>query len=566
MSQPSSFRALALIPTFNHSAALPKIIEHLLSLELPIWIIDDGSHEPARKAIEQLVADYPQVTLFRFPINQGKGAALCHGFRMAHQAGYSHLLQVDADGQHDLHAIATLLHSAQQHPHALVSGNPVYDDSIPLGRRLGRWITHLWVFIETLSLRISDSMCGLRVYPLAAVTTLLAQVTPGQRMDFDTEIFVRLFWQGVPPLMVPVAVHYPPDNHSNFRMWRDNLAISRMHTRLMLTLLRRLPTILAHRPPPLSHNTEQSVPWPQLQERGALLGMRIALTLLKLFGRTGSLLLLSPIVSYFFLTGSRQRRASQDYLGKVATYSGKKHPPRLWQSLAHYFEFSRRMIDLFLAWGGKISPQSVQVDNPEALQRLTESSTGGILVVSHHGNVELASAFLPPQLQNRLTLLIHTKHAVRFNQLLAQLHPAARANSIQVSELSVSMAIALRQRIEKGEWLAIAGDRTPLFDSSQHVTWAPFLGVPAPFPQGPWLLASLMECPVYLLFCRREKSVWRLLIEPFAERIVLPRKLRQNSIDQHVYRYAARLAQECLLAPKQWGNFYDFWPTNKGVP
>ncbi|OSM49757.1 acyltransferase, partial [Aeromonas salmonicida subsp. salmonicida] len=154
-----------------------------------------------------------------------------------HGLGFSHALQVDADGQHDLADIPALLAEAHRDPEALISGRPVYDDSVPKGRLYGRYITHVWVWIETLSFTIKDSMCGFRVYPLAASCALLEQVALGRRMDFDTEVMVRLHWAGVAVRFVPTRVIYPADGSSHFQLWRDNRDISWMHTRLVCRLL-----------------------------------------------------------------------------------------------------------------------------------------------------------------------------------------------------------------------------------------------------------------------------------------------------------------------------------------
>jgi len=244
-----TFAPCAIVPTHNHWKALPQVVARLRALDLAVFVVDDGSDEQARRAIAALAGE--GVTVRRLEVNRGKGVAVVGGFQQARAAGFSHAVQVDADGQHDLDALPNLLAAAAAHPQALVSGAPRYDDSIPTGRKIGRWITHLWVFVETLSLRITDSMCGFRVYPLAAVDALLAEEAVGDRMDFDTDIMVRLFWRGVAPLMVPVRVSYPPGNTSNFDLLRDNLRITRMHTRLVLTMLSRLPHILATRPPQL---------------------------------------------------------------------------------------------------------------------------------------------------------------------------------------------------------------------------------------------------------------------------------------------------------------------------
>jgi glycosyltransferase involved in cell wall biosynthesis len=230
-------RPCALVPSHNHWKALPGVVERLRHAGLPVLIMDDGSTEPAASAIAALHCPEAGITVHRRLVNGGKGAVVMDGFRLAAQAGFSHVVQVDADGQHDLDALPRLLAAAQDQPDALVSGKPVYDQSMPLGRRVGRWVTHLWVFVETLSFRISDSMCGFRVYPLEPCLRLMAEEYVGQRMDFDTEIMVRLFWRGVMPVMVPVRVVYPEGNTSNFRMLADNVRISAMHTRLVLTML-----------------------------------------------------------------------------------------------------------------------------------------------------------------------------------------------------------------------------------------------------------------------------------------------------------------------------------------
>lgn len=244
----SRMKVCAVVPSHNHWTVLGSIVGRLRALDLPVLIVDDGSAEPAASAIARLHAPDDGVTVRRFDVNRGKGVAVTEAFRQAWEAGYSHAVQVDADGQHDLEALPALLGLAARHPDALVTGLPRYDASVPLGRKVGRWITHVWVWIETLSFRISDSMCGFRVYPLDAVRTLLAGETVGRRMDFDTEIMVRLFWRGTPVLGIPVSVTYPPDNISNFDLLRDNWRISVMHSRLVISMLPRLPSILARRP------------------------------------------------------------------------------------------------------------------------------------------------------------------------------------------------------------------------------------------------------------------------------------------------------------------------------
>ena len=537
----------ALIPSHNHWTTLPDVVKRLRDLDLPVVIMDDGSSEPAAAAIASLHRPEYGVTVHRRAVNGGKGTAVMEGFRLAAAAGFTHAVQVDADGQHDLDALPQLLAAAVAQPEAVVSGAPIYDDSIPLGRKIGRWVTHVWVFIETLSFRIRDSMCGFRVYPLEACLKLMDEEPIGTRMDFDTEIMVRLFWRGVPPVMVPVRVIYPEGNSSNFRMLADNLRISAMHTRLVLTLLRRLPSILRNRPGggPPAH-------WAGLGERGALWGLAFVAACYRLLGRRVCGWVMAPIVLYFFLSGTQQRRASRAYLGRVLN-----RQPTLAEGFGHVMDFAGRALDAFAAWSGAIPVQAMEMDGFVA--QAAADPRGALLVVSHHGNAELSHALMDPKLRQRLTVLVHTRHAENYNRLLAAHRGEAAARMLQVTEIGPETAILLRERIEAGEWIAMAGDRVPVLSQGRTCP-VRFLGEDAEFSQGPWLLAGLLGCPVHLLFCRRVgEGRWSLTLEPFAERIELPRGRRQEVLAEWAGCYAVRLEQECRAAPLQWYNFFDFW-------
>lgn len=544
-----TLRACAIVPSHDHWTALPAVVADLHRAGLPVIIVDDGSGAEAQATIAALDDPASGVRVVRLPANRGKGAAVIHGFRIALAEGFTHAVQVDADGQHDLGALPAMLAAAARHPAALVSGAPVYDATAPLGRRIGRWITHLWVFVETLSLRITDSMCGFRVYPLAAVAALLAEERIGRRMDFDTDIMVRLFWRGVPPLMVPVKVAYPPGNTSNFRMAADNWRITCMHTRLVLAMLLRLPAILAHRPPRLEGATH----WAGLAERGAYWGLRFIAGAYGLLGRRGCLVVAAPIVLYFALTGGEQRRASAAYLERVLG-----RPPRLAEIFRHFLGFAGRAVDTLGAWTGAIPATAMTAEDEGALAAAAADPRGALLVVSHHGNVELSRALMAPALRGRLTVLVHTRHAENYNRLLREFRPEAAARMVQVSEIGPDTAIRLQECIERGEWVAIAGDRVPVA-STGRVARVPFLGAPAAFSQGPFLLAALLDCPVHLLFCRRDGAGWRLALEPFATRVALPRGQRETALLGYAAAYAARLEAHCRRAPFQWYNFYDFW-------
>ncbi len=230
----------ALIPIYNHHDSLQYLVGELRAQSLPVILVDDGSDAVTAETIDKLAAGDPRVTVLRHTENRGKGAAFLTGLEAAGEAGYTHVLQIDADGQHDPRQAPLLLELAQADERALISGMPAYDDSVPAVRYYGRWITHLLVWLETWSCELKDSMCGYRVYPVAASLAAFTSQPVGRRMDFDTEIMVRLFLSGTPVRFLPVDVRYPTDGLSNFRMLRDNLRMTWLHLRLLAGMPIRL--------------------------------------------------------------------------------------------------------------------------------------------------------------------------------------------------------------------------------------------------------------------------------------------------------------------------------------
>ena len=233
-----------LIPIYNHHETIAATVQQLLPFGFAVIIADDGSDSATKAVLAELAQRYAQVEIITLPQNGGKGAAMCAAMLRAHQLRFSHGLKIDADGQHDVADVPKFWQAAAKCPAALISGAPVYDSSMPLGRKIGREITHFWVRIEMLSLQIKDSMLGFRVYPLQSCVDIIQTHRIGQRMDFDIEIMVRLFWHGVPVQFLPTKVIYPVGGRSHFNMLKDNWLISKMHTRLFFGMLWRLPGLL----------------------------------------------------------------------------------------------------------------------------------------------------------------------------------------------------------------------------------------------------------------------------------------------------------------------------------
>ena len=238
-------RFCLIIPHFDHLEQFRKILPGLVKQGFPLIVVDDASPQPCFDALDSLLKDCTDDTiLLKHAENQGKGGAVITGLIAAEKAGFSHALQVDADGQHDLEGIKKLVSKATLYPENMICGQPVFDESVSKLRFYFRYLTLVLVWLETLSLEIRDALCGFRSYPLKQIMKLLKKDVIGKRMAFDPEILVRAVWAGIPLTYVPVPVVYPEDGKSHFHYLRDNLEITWMHTRLLLGMLVRSPLLI----------------------------------------------------------------------------------------------------------------------------------------------------------------------------------------------------------------------------------------------------------------------------------------------------------------------------------
>lgn len=551
-----TFSPCVLIPCYNHGAMMSGVLDRLQPFNLPCIVVDDGSDKTTQDELARLAAEYGNLTLIRLPVNAGKGAAVISGIQAAANAGFSHAVQVDADGQHAIEDIPRLLALAKEHPAALISGQPIYDDSVPRSRLYGRWVTHIWVWIETLSLQLKDSMCGFRVYPVTPTLQLAQRVTLGKRMDFDTEVMVRLYWQGNPSYFIPTRVIYPQDGLSHFDALKDNLRISLMHTRLFFGMLPRIPSLLFRR---------SSTHWAQQQEVKGLWGMRLMLLVWRLLGRKAFSLLLYPVVGVYWLTASTARKASQSWIRRVrAQLIARRMPaPSNLTSYQHFLRFGGAMLDKIASWRGELHLGRDVVFAPGAEETLNVSDPRGkLLLASHLGDVEACRALAQLQGSKTINALVFSDNAQRFKKIMEEMAPQAALNLLPVNDIGPDTAILLKEKLDRGEWIAIVGDRiaiTTQRGGEWRVCWSRFMGQVAPFPQGPFILASILRCPVDLIFALRQQEKLRIHCEPFADPLLLPRATRQQALQNTVDRYAERLEHYALQSPLDWFNFFDFW-------
>jgi predicted LPLAT superfamily acyltransferase len=314
--------------------------------------------------------------------------------------------------------------------------------------------------------------------------------------------------------------------------------------------------------------------WASTRERGSFLMMRLMVLGLRLLARPLTTPVVHAAALYFFLFSRRAREMSRDYLRRIAREcpaSGLKPDGRC--VYRHFLAFALAIRDKLDAWSGRIDYDQVGFDDHARLRNAAGTERGVLIIGSHLGNLEVCRALACLNRRVRLNVLVHTRHAAYFTRVLA-MAGASQVELLQVGDFDAAAALALKQRIDRGEWVVITGDRVPVHGG--RTVDVRFLGGIAPLPVGPYVLAALLDCPVHLLFCLRRAGRNHVYFEPFAERIRWPRSQRAETIAIEAQRFADRLAHYVRLEPLQWFNFYPFWrdvrdeggavPTGAGDP
>lgn len=303
--------------------------------------------------------------------------------------------------------------------------------------------------------------------------------------------------------------------------------------------------------------------WAAQKERGSFALMKLTALALRHLGRRPMTPVLYLIVLYFFVFGRRARRNIRQYQTYLADWSGREElRPTTRRVFGQFMAFGESLLDRLDVWHGRLGPAQVELHDPagvrDQLRQCLHGGRGQILVCTHLGNLDVCRALAEMGEQVPLNVLVHNRHVAHFNQLQSEAGDR-QLRLLQVSEMDAALMLDLSQRLDRGEWLAIAGDRVPLNDGRR--VNVDFLGHVAPFPQGPWLMAGLLRCPVNLMCCLKIDGRYQIRLEPFLDLPTWERGRREQAIAQWTQRYADRLAQLCLLAPQQWFNFYAYWPS-----
>jgi predicted LPLAT superfamily acyltransferase len=298
--------------------------------------------------------------------------------------------------------------------------------------------------------------------------------------------------------------------------------------------------------------------WARIGESTCAAGIWFLYGVHAVVGRRVLRAVLWPVVLFYAATQPRARRASLDYLRRMQQAHGAigaEPDARHW--LRHLMSFAETLLDKLLATSGRYAFANVRLEGQEEVEALLAQGRGALLVTAHVGCLELCQALATRMPGLRLTVLVHTRHAQRFNAILRRLNPGQRVELLQVTDVNAATAVELERRVRDGEFVAIAGDRVPV-DGGRTVT-VPFLGAPAAFPVGAYVLASLLACPLLMLGCVREGAGHVVRFDMLAEQVQLPRAGREQALQHWGLLFAQRLEALLVRAPYDWFNFFQFW-------
>lgn len=238
---------IVLIPSYNTGSKVYDTVRAAREQWSPVWVVVDGSTDGTAEGLQKMAEQDAQLRVLVLPHNQGKGAAVLHGLRIAVHEGYTHVLTMDSDGQHPPEKIAEFMQVSIANPDGLILGRPVFDASAPLLRVRGRKVSNWWANFETLWQGIGDSLYGFRVYPAQMLLGVMENSYWMRHFDFDPEAAVRLCWCGAKPINVDAPVKYfraDEGGVSHFNYLRDNVLLTGMHLRLFSGFLIRLPLLI----------------------------------------------------------------------------------------------------------------------------------------------------------------------------------------------------------------------------------------------------------------------------------------------------------------------------------
>lgn len=538
---PAGARVLIVVPVFNNEGAVSGVLAGVAALGLPVLVVDDGSTDGSASALDA----FP-VHRIRFPENRGKGLAIRRALSWAEERGFSHIITLDADGQHSPGDIPRFLDKIREAPEAVIIGKRDFGRGVPGGSRFGRRWSNLWIRIAS-GVATPDSQSGFRAYPVRPLSRLKYL---GSRYEFEVEVLVRAVWAGLPLEWVDVSVRYfpPAERVSHFRPLKDNARISWIYT--LLVLRRMIP--FRRRSAPRGSSPSDSY--------GNRAGHAVFRWVIGKLGVRPAYGVLVPVIAYYVLFRPSAVRAAAPYLRR--RFPGRGGLRMLWLAYRHYFAFGRCLIDQ--AATNILGREGLRIDFPDAdaLRELSEEGRGLVLVVSHVGVWHSA-----------LSTLDYLKRPVYLNWRRERHSQSMgltdfRKTGVEVRVISPDGFLGgipeLSLALTHGRIVAVMGDRG---HGSSAVRSEVFLGTPAGFPILPYHLAFTTNSDLVVFLTARtgprriflRAAVWRMT--------EAQRELGKDRVCRELLQwYVGELERLVRDHPFMWYNFHDIWMREEDIP
>ena len=545
-------RPVIVVPAYDNASSIRAVLQRVRAAarDLPIIVVDDGSRDgTGERAREALVGCENDSTVLTQPRNYGKGAAILCGLREALVRGHSHVITIDADGQHFPEDLPEVRRTLAVNPSAIIVGaRDLSAASVQGVSRFGRSFSNFWLRVQT-GVKLADSQSGFRVYPVAPTLSLGLR---GRGYDFEVEVLVMAARAGMPLVAMPIRVYYPPpaERVSHFDLLWDNVRISWVNARLLAGAAFwpwGWPARLAKGDPPLA----RSRPWSG-RSRGGAIGHLIFFSVIRVVGRRVAYLLLYPVAFYFMFATRPAVRASRAFL-EVAVGPAPGAWRSFWRSYRHLLTFAQCILDRAIT---EVSGGRGFTWKSEGEEVLAGCSSGALLVSAHLGNYEVGGALLHTG-GFPLNVVMLDAEAQAIKAVHDRFGAAANTPKIIAINRGEFPALSVLGALRRGELVALHGDR--IID--ERWVWCDFFGRPAPFPTGLFLIAAAARVPLVLTFGFKEGTNHYHFIAEQPRIIDVPRDRRDDALVGHARWYAERLEYYARRYPLQWFNFYDFWAT-----
>ncbi|MEZ4317060.1 MAG: glycosyltransferase [Myxococcota bacterium] len=529
-------RILTVIPTKDNAGTIAAVVTGCLRHTSDVLMVDDGSSDGSGDLARQAGA-----IVVRHERNRGKGAALETALDWASEHGFSHIVAIDADAQHEPDDLPSFYGAIRRQPAAVLAG--VRDMSVaPKGAVYARANSNFWVWVET-GQRMGDTQCGYRAYPVGPIRELC--LVPS-RYQWEVEVLVRSVWAGIPVIDHPCRVFYPPADErvSSYRKFVDTARISWLNAHLIAERILWPPRWFPGRRA-----------W-QGGHRGFDAGWRLYLWILRTLGPGPVRIALVPLVTFYWVFLGAQRPGLQHYLRR--RFPDSTAPQRAWYALRLLLEFAWSLVDRFhVLLNGA---ESLDIDRsavPGLQEKLygEHAGRGVVLVSGHLGNADMGGSLLRGADRNVHLLLYQAPNDPYFT-LLRDVMGERAPKIIAINDGAQLASLGALRALEAGDAVAAKGDR--IVDG--RIARCDFLGAPIAVPTGPFLLAALSGAPVVFIGCFRTGS-GQYRFEAVGPKILefRSRKTREEDLARWAQEWVDVMADWTERYPLQWFNFFDPW-------